>query len=114
MPYVHLQTNAELDKGAAVTFAQKLSAFAARAVGKPEQYVQTVVSPGLAMAHGGDTGPTAFVDLKSIGLAENKCPALSQAVCDFLEKELGIPPSRVYIQFTDLAGARFGWNGSTF
>jgi len=42
------------------------------------------------------------------------CSDFSRQTCDFLQRELKISPSRVYIEFVDLARDMFGWNGGTF
>jgi hypothetical protein len=39
---------------------------------------------------------------------------LSRELCERLEKGLGVPPDRVYIQFTDAVDHLWGWNGGTF
>jgi hypothetical protein len=31
-----------------------------------------------------------------------------------LNDSLGIPPDRVYLNFTDVGAGHWGWNGSTF
>jgi phenylpyruvate tautomerase len=91
-----------------------LSKTVAEAIGKPEQYV--MVSAGrAAMLMSGQPGDSAFVDLRSIGgltAAVNR--TLSQQVCKLLNDTLGVPPNRIYLNFTDVEPSNWGWNGSTF
>ena len=46
--------------------------------------------------------------------AQEKCAELSDKLCAFVKVELGISPDRVYIEFWDINGKMFGWNGGTF
>ena len=72
------------------------------------------IEPGQQMMFSGNDDPTAFVQLKSIGLAIDSCADFSSRICQFLAGELGIAADRVYIDFTDLERNMFGWNGKTF
>ncbi len=114
MPHLMIETNVILDSDARMDLATKASGMIAAAIGKPEQYVQSLVRGGQALVHGGAADPAAYVACKSIGLAEAQCKPLSKAICGFLQQELGIDPGRVYIEFVDLSRSWFGWNGSTF
>lgn len=114
MPYLKIETTERLDEVAVQEFLKKASAFAAKLLGKPEKWIMVTIYQGKPMIFDGNTQPAAFVELKSIGLAQDRCTALSRALCDFLEAELGIAPDRVYIEFWDINGKMFGWNGGTF
>ncbi len=111
MPFLKIETNVSVDEAAV---AAKASAHAAGLLGKPEQYVLVVVESGRTLFFGGSDQAAAFVTLKSLGLEEGRCKALSAELCDFLEAELGIPKNRVYIEFAGPPAAMFGWNGGTF
>jgi len=52
--------------------------------------------------------------LKSIGLPQNRTKEISAALSEFLQKETGVTPDRIYIEFSDAERAMWGWNGSTF
>ena len=94
MPHLHIETNVSLDGRAALALARKASAACAAALGKPEEYVQVLVRGSAALVHGGTDDPAAYLELKSIGLPTERCKALSQALCEFLETELAIPAGR--------------------
>ncbi len=111
MPYCGLQTNAKV--GDKESLAKKLSTVVAQELGKPEMYVMVSVEEK-EMTFGGNTQPCAFVDLRSIGLTSSQTPKLSKAICDLLEKEIGVKPDRTYISFADAKGYMWGWNSSTF
>ena len=60
-------------------------------------------------------GDAAFVDVRSVGgLTDDVNRKLSQKVCKLLNGSLGVPENRVYLNFTDVEAANWGWNGSTF
>lgn len=114
MPFFKIDTNVVMTDGAAREFAAKASALVTKALGKPEQYVQTLVTPGAFLLHGGTDSPAAAVALKSIGLQEGQCAPLSETICAFLDQELAIPADRIYIEFAALERSWFGWNKGTF
>jgi len=72
------------------------------------------IEPPQAMMFAGSTDPLAYLELKSIGLPESKTSQLSKALCDLVENKLGIPQSRIYIEFADAPRSMWGWNGGTF
>ncbi len=111
MPFCGLQTNVKIEKKE--DFAKSLSAMIAKELSKPEAYVMVAVEER-NMVFAGNTEPCAFVDLRSIGLSDSQTPGLSKAICDFLERNLKIDPSRVYVNFTNVVGKMWGWNSSTF
>jgi hypothetical protein len=114
MPYLKIETSERLDEGAIQEFLRRISAFTAKLLGKPERWIMVSINQGIPMIFDANTQPAAFVELKSIGLGQDKCADLSKALCNFLEAELGIAPDRVYIEFWDINGKMFGWNGGTF
>jgi phenylpyruvate tautomerase len=115
MPYIKLETTETVAADAKRGLCEKLSRLCAETIGKPEQYVQALVVDGVAMVHGGERGPAAFVDVRSIGgLGSKVCQGLAAKVCALLDQTLGVPGSRVYLNFTEVAAAKWGHDGSTF
>jgi phenylpyruvate tautomerase len=114
MPYLKIETSKRLDEAAAQTLLKKASAFTAELLGKPEKWIMVSICPGAAMMFDGSTEPAAYVELKSISLSQDGCAALSKSLCDFLNKELGVSPERVYIEFWSINARMFGWNNGTF
>ena len=114
MPFFEIRTNKEMDKGGADALTKKASKFIADTLDKPEGYVMVSVLEARAMTFGGENGLVAFITLKSIGLPEEKCPELSKKICAFLEEAADIPADRVFIDFLNIKGSMFGWNGQTF
>src|SRR5690348_12622728 len=114
MPLLKLETTVALSEDKRKSLLSALSKAVAGTIGKPEQYV--MVSAGqAAIVMSGKPGDAAFVDIRSIGGLDNDVNRkLSQQVCKLLSDSLGLPPDRVYLNFTDVDAGNWGWNGSTF
>lgn len=114
MPFLKIQSNQPVAASAAGQLVSRASQLVAEQLGKPERYVMVALEPPVPMSFAGSTDPLAYLELKSIGLPEDKTPALSRALCQLVEQELGIDPERVYIEFADAPRAMWGWNSGTF
>jgi phenylpyruvate tautomerase PptA (4-oxalocrotonate tautomerase family) len=114
MPYFSVETSKIIDQVGEEALSHKASAFIAELLGKPEGYVMVAIKHSTPMRFGGGLGPTAMVQLHSIGLPEERCAEFSGKICAFIEETLGVAPDRIYIDFRDLKRSMFGWNGKTF
>ena len=55
------------------------------------------------------------MDIRSIGgLGGSVNQQLAQKIGSSLKESLGVPPDRIYLNFTDVPGSNWGWNGNTF
>ncbi len=114
MPLLKLETSVAISEDKRTALLASLSKSVAGATGKPEQYVMVTVGQA-AMLMSGKPGDAAFVDIRGIGgLTSEVNRRLSQQVCKLLQDSLGIAPDRVYLNFTDVDAANWGWNGTTF
>ncbi len=112
MPVLSIQTNALVqDK---TNFLTQASLWVAEALSKPESYVMIHLSDDETMSFSGTTEPLAYVELKSLGLTSSQTAGLSKTLCAFLQKELQVDASRIYIEFSAPERAMFGWNSGTF
>ncbi len=93
---------------------KELSAVVAESIGKPEKYVMVVAAKGdLLMS--GETGPAAYLEVKSIGgLNRDVNNALSARVRDVLAERAGLAGDRIYITFQSIERDHWSWNGATF
>lgn len=114
MPFFKIETNQPVNPDGTKRLLKNASEFISEMLVKPEQYVMVSIEPEKQMMFSGNDDPTAFVQLKSIGLPIDRCPDFSSRICQFLASELGIAADRVYIDFADLERNMFGWNGKTF
>ncbi len=112
MPFIHVQTNQSTAD--AKSFLKKLSIISAKAIGKPEAYIQTALEADSEMTFAGTDDPTAFIQCKSIGLNDSITESISAAISSFCEIELSIPKDRIYIEFVGVTGKMWGWKGATF
>ncbi|MFN3077213.1 MAG: phenylpyruvate tautomerase MIF-related protein [Alphaproteobacteria bacterium] len=114
MPMLKIQTNVTLAAEAAEALLTEASRTVAGTLGKPENYVMVSLQQGLPMMFAGSSAPLAYLELKSIGLADGQTSPASKALCALMDKALGVPPSRVYIEFANAPGRMWGYNGGTF
>ncbi len=114
MPYLHIQTSQTLGEPQQTVLLQDASRTVAELLGKPERYVMVALSAGIPMLFAADSAPSAYLELKSIGLPESRTAELSAALCRLLESQLHIPPERIYIEFSNAARNLWGWNSATF
>jgi phenylpyruvate tautomerase PptA (4-oxalocrotonate tautomerase family) len=114
MPLLKLETTVTLADDKKQALLASLSKIVAGTIGKPEQYVMVVISAA-AILMSGKPGDAAFVDIRSIGgLGGDVNQQLAQKIGGLLKESLGVPPDRIYLNFTDVAAANWGWNGDTF
>lgn len=116
MPLIQVDTSCDLsDSDKKQVLLKTLSKLTAEGIGKPEQYVMVSVHDNVPMMMSGQAGPTALVTIKSIGgLGKSVNQVLAAHVSEALQKELAIPPDRVYLTFEELAAVNWAWNGRTF
>ncbi len=113
MPLIKLDVS-NVSEEQCIILLPALSKMLAEITGKPEKYVMATVGK-MTPVMAGKPGPAAFADIRGIGgftPAVNK--KVSQALCTLLKENLQIPPDRVYITFTDVPAANWGFNGGTF
>ena len=114
MPLLKLETTVALTEDKRQALLASLSKTVAEIIGKPQQYVMVAASQA-AMQMSGNPDDAAFVDVRSIGgLTGEVNRKLSKKVCELLHESLGIPPNRIYLNFTDVQASHWGWNGNTF
>ena len=114
MPYLKINTNQKLDNDSEVELASAASPLLAKMLGKPESYIMIEVHSGVSMQFAGSTEPLAYLELKSIGLPEDKTQDLSLALCALIHENLGIDTDRIYIEFANADRHMWGWNSGTF
>jgi phenylpyruvate tautomerase len=114
MPTLIVKTNADLDGIDRPTLLRTASKTVAEMLGKPERYVMVILEQNPDMCFGGDSAPLAYLELKSLGLPEQRSTEFSARLCDLVQAHLGVAPGRVYIEFTSPPRHLFGFDGGTF
>lgn len=114
MPLLRITANYfadSLDKNAVV---KQFSSGVADILGKPESYVMVVLDENQTMSFAGSQDPMAYIELKSLGLPDDRTTEFSQKLCALSETLLNISPSRIYIEFSSPQRHHWGWDNRTF
>lgn len=82
--------------------------------GKSEQWLMVRFEEKARLWFQGDNQqPAAFVEVKVFGsLDPAACDKLTARITEILEKELSIPPKRIYVKYEPVSV--WGWNGANF
>ena len=112
MPVLQITTNVTIENADAL--AKQASSLVAEILGKPESYVMVSINGTAELIFAGKNEPCAHLMLKSLGLPESETRAYSEKLCDFIEQQLGVSPSRTYIEFINPERHMFGWDNRTF
>ncbi|MDJ0763989.1 MAG: phenylpyruvate tautomerase MIF-related protein [Myxococcota bacterium] len=114
MPLLRLYTSVDVTGSKRDELLKTLSGIVAKAIGKPESYVMVTLRQE-PICMGGTIGPSAFVDVYSIGgLSRSVNRDISKQVCQLLNQQIDVPTDRVYLNFTNMDRENWGWNSSTF
>lgn len=114
MPLLKITTNREIDTTRRPELLKSASQRVANLLGKPEHYVMVTLEINADMIFGGDTSPVAYLELKSIGLPEERTTELSNFLCELIADLFEIPAERIYIEFSNAQRHLWGWNSATF
>jgi phenylpyruvate tautomerase PptA (4-oxalocrotonate tautomerase family) len=114
MPTLRILTNVRLADEDRGELLRRASAAVAAMLRKPESYVMVIMEDGRDLLFAGSDDPTAYLELKSLGLPESETAHYSSALCELLQDALGVAPARVYIEFVAPPRHLFGWDGGTF
>ena len=114
MPLLSIETNQDLDDNQSASLLGKVSSATAQMLGKPESYVMVKLTGNPNMMFAGNQQPLAYVELKSLGLPEDRTTEFSAELCGLLSTEMGIAPDRIYIEFKNGIRHLWGWNNATF
>ncbi len=114
MPLLKIQTSVGCPEDKRDEMLKQISASVADMLGKPERYVMVSLEINPHMLLAGEETPLAYLELKSIGLPEDRTHAFSDTLCGLISDHLGIAPGRIYIEFSNAARHLWGWNSGTF
>ncbi|MCK4676224.1 MAG: hypothetical protein KAT61_09910 [Gammaproteobacteria bacterium] len=112
MPLLEISTNVKLANSQDI--AEQASRLTADILGKPESYVMVKIQTEQILIFAGNNEPAAHVELKSLGLPEDKTADFSASICTFISSELKIDSARIYIEFASPKRHMWGWDNGTF
>lgn len=114
MPLMNIRSAAKLDDTAVNAMLSTCSAKLAELLAQPEAYVMTLFDRPASMTMAGTANPCCLVEIRSVvELTSDQTRAMVQAFCPMLAEHLGIPPNRIFLNFTDFRRTMWGFNGST-
>ncbi len=115
MPLIKTQVSKNLSSDKKEELAKELSAKCAEVLGKPESFVVSIVEDNATITFGGKIRDFAYVELKSIGaLGPVMNENLTIEICKVINDIADIDGDKIYIEFSDVPGAYWGWNNKTF
>jgi phenylpyruvate tautomerase PptA (4-oxalocrotonate tautomerase family) len=115
MPVIKVQTSVACSPDVKESLVKELSAMTAGAIGKPEMYQAAVLEDDAVISFGGEVGPAAFVEVRSIGgLNRSVNNDLAKKISDCLSERLGIDTARIYLNFFEVPASDWAWKGNTF
>ncbi len=114
MPLLKVTSNASADNVQSTDIPSQLSRAVAELLGKPESYVMVIVEQNTNMSFAGSNDPLAFLELKSLGLPEDKTKEFSENLCLLIQDLFNIPANRIYIEFSSPDRHLWGWDKRTF
>tara|TARA_Y100001968_G_C18993874_1_gene542695 strand:+ start:225 stop:566 length:342 start_codon:yes stop_codon:yes gene_type:complete len=112
MPFIQVNTSSKSIVENDDLLLKDISSLVADLTGKPENYVMTMLQKNIKMTFAGSDEPCSFIKVKSIGSLTPS--AMSKSLCGLIASKTNIEISRIYIEFTDIKGSNWGFNGSTF
>ena len=112
MPYLSIQTNTALSEQMRDELLGAASKIVASQLGKPETYVMAGLAPMQRMLFAGANDPTAFLELRSIGIPDSKRNSLSAALTDLVAQSCKIKPDRIFIVLADVQARFWGQSGA--
>lgn len=113
MPFINTKVTAEITEEKEARLKAELGK-AISLLGKSENYLMFGFEDNCRMWFGGENqGDMAFVEVSLLGHADkSKAQLFTEAVCNTLEKELGISGDKVYVKFSETE--LWGFNGFMF
>jgi phenylpyruvate tautomerase len=113
MPYLSIQTNRVLPDEKQTELLGAALKIVATQLGKPKSYVMVSFAPAVRMAYAGEESPSAFLELRSIGIPDLKRNSLSSALTDLVARNCEIKPDRIFVVLVDVNARFWSLNGAT-
>jgi phenylpyruvate tautomerase len=113
MPLLKVQLTEVLSDEKKASMHTRLCEIVSNVFSKPASYIMVIIEQtDISMA--GKCGNASFIELRSIGgITAKNTLAFTEVVTRYVNNETGIPAERIFINFSDIPGSLWGWNGST-
>jgi phenylpyruvate tautomerase len=114
MPLMTIRSAARIDDDAVSSLLSACSAKLAELLAQPEAYVMTLFDRPASMTMAGTASPCCLAEIRSVvTLTSDQTRAMAAAFCSLLAERLGVPPNRIFMNFTDFPRTMWGFDGST-
>tara|TARA_Y100001978_G_C23343891_1_gene268784 strand:- start:154 stop:489 length:336 start_codon:yes stop_codon:yes gene_type:complete len=110
MPLFKVITSSKINEKE--SFLRNCSQLVSKLTKKSEKYVMVCLFDETPMYFDNNNSPSCLIELKSIGSLSPQI--MSKEISIFILNQIGIPSSRVYINFEDIESSNWAWNGKTF
>ena len=113
MPNIAVKTNVSISKEKETLLKSKLGQAIAILPGKSESWLMCSFEDNCRVWFQGGDEPAAFVEVQVYGkINPSAADNLTAELCLLIQGELGIPQSRIYVKYEEVA--LWGWNGNNF
>ena len=115
MPTFILHTSSTINDHQNETIRKYAVDILSQELGKSKEFIITLIHDSVALKFGQSEALCAYLEVKSVGtLSSEQTTAMSDRICNALQRILSIPPDRIYIEFQESSRHLWGWNGKTF
>lgn len=115
MPLLQIQASSPTPASDSSGLLKELSTELARELAKPEHYVMVSFQQLPQLLFAGSNEPACFAVLKNVGSFTGPQTAkLSDLLCKRLSAALGVASNRIYLEFVNVQGHLWGFDGETF
>ena len=115
MPTFILHTNSTINDHQNETIRKDAVDILSQELSKSKKFIVTLIHDSVALEFGQSEAPCAYIEVKSVGtLSPEQTTAMSDRICNSLQRILSIPPDRIYIEFQESPRHLWGWNAKTF
>jgi phenylpyruvate tautomerase len=111
MPFIRIETNIDYDIANIKSLLKESTDLISKFVNKPAVYIMGRVAPCAPMSFGGEDVPSAYVEMKSVGLSDEQAANLSPELTRLIVSYLNVPAENVYIEFTNAKASFWGCGG---
>ncbi len=113
MPYIDTKLSVPLTEEKERVLKTAMGKLIENFPGKTDSWLMLDFSDNCRMYFKGTDEPCAMVTVSLFGRGSDAAyDKMTADVCTLLEKETGIPASRVYVKYEEVS--HWGWNGSNF
>ena len=113
MPFLDVVLSDDVQSERIEGFRRGAVQFLADQLAKPVGAFLTRVETGADLHFADRGGPALFLTLKSIGLPEEGAEEIIRGLTDLAHRWFTVAPRDMYLEFSDVHPAHWGWDGAS-